>query len=430
MDLLIASLLYFLRPILFIDHGLSVAGLRGYAISNLVYFVPLLFLGLKNLLEQPARRLSSIEKLLLLSIGWGMVVALLFSAKPSLDMFIKMVAPFVTFFILRRVVSSKEKFVVCLKALLAGFVVPVFASAYLISHRRGNISTDFFSGIERFSGVYSQIHPMGHSMGFVFIAITLLLVVVNSGIGGRKIKIGLPFYCYLVVLASGAAYCMLHAHVRTAYLGLLVFFALASWSAGKKYFLLLGVLGALVSVTQMEQIKLVFQDVIDAVEGRESIEKAGSGRLLIWGDKIDDFHQLPLEKKITGMGLGGQFATSQHGQTTITGNGEVFDSHNDFLQTVMEFGLVGLGLLMALYVSIWRAIGRMPEGERFVFRSFFIAVLVMNFVSNSYISRFGLSQLFFMLMIYVEQPWLRGRVHQPVKARQRWVPPLARVGGP
>ncbi|HAC34357.1 MAG TPA: hypothetical protein DCF45_07555 [Gammaproteobacteria bacterium] len=422
METLLAQLLYFLRPVLFIETDISVAGLGGFALFNGLYFAPLLLLGLMVLGKSNALQLSRIEKLLLLYVGWGVLVALFFSPNASADGFIKLLAPLVSYLIFRRLISSKRLFVRALQTMLVGFAPPVFASAWLIRHRQGNVDVDFFSGVERFSGVYSQIHPMGHSMGLVLMLTVLLYAVASSPAGGR-VGISRVFWLYLMLLWLGAFYCMFHSHVRTVYLGLLIFFPIVCWSLGKRYLLLLVVAGGLMASTQTEMIRLVFMDVIDAVEGRDSIEKAGSGRLLIWGDKLTDFAETPLDRQLVGKGLGGHFVESDSHWGALQSNEVQFDSHNDYLHVLIDYGIIGLLLLILLYSAVWNQIGRLVGLERAVFRGFFLAVLVMNLVSNSYVSRFGLAQILFMVLIYLDQApvYYRryGLAQQRMRARSR-----------
>jgi hypothetical protein len=65
----------------------------------------------------------------------------------------------------------------------------------------------------------------------------------------------------------------------------------------------------------------------------------------------------------------------------------------------MQLGGVGIGLLVAIYWLMFRRIMRLPSESKPLFLALFGAVLVMNFLSNSYVTRVGLGQLFVMVLV-------------------------------
>ena len=65
----------------------------------------------------------------------------------------------------------------------------------------------------------------------------------------------------------------------------------------------------------------------------------------------------------------------------------------------MELGIVGLGILLGIFWLWYKAILRLPLASRALYMALLGAVAVMNFLSNSYLSRFGLGQLLSMVMI-------------------------------
>jgi O-antigen ligase len=128
---------------------------------------------------------------------------------------------------------------------------------------------------------------------------------------------------------------------------------------------------------------------------------------MIWSHNLAIFAKLPIDRQLAGVGIGNfmgnSFAADIQASSKLTMN-HVWNSHNDFLEMLMEIGIIGLLLTLVLYVAIGRAILRLPGKGRHGFLALFLAVVVMNILSNSYIARFGLAQMFFMLLVYIEQP--------------------------
>ncbi len=382
---------------MFIEFGPS-----SFVLVNIAYIVPLIALGVKKVGSGTKTSLSSIEKYLILYTIWGVMIGLLYIKNSSLSDFVKLVIPTLSYLIFRRTIGTARQYISGIKWLLIGFSFPVFWSLYQISQRQGRISVDYFTGVERFTGAYNQIHSMGHNMGFILMLLVILFTILKNRKWNNCIKNTWPFTFFLFLVGSSAMYCLLHSHVRTVYVGLIVFSGCIAWMKGKKYFLFFVLLIFLFSFSQVDKIRLVFQDVVDAAEGKAAIESAGSGRGLIWSEKFRVFGERSIDQKITGIGLSGQIK-EQRALSAANIQTE-FDSHNEYIQIVMEFGIVGLFFLTMLYYKIWKQIDRLCKNERIIFQSFLISVLIMNFVSNSYISRFGLTQLFFMIILYVDLP--------------------------
>jgi O-antigen ligase len=80
----------------------------------------------------------------------------------------------------------------------------------------------------------------------------------------------------------------------------------------------------------------------------------------------------------------------------------VIDSHNDWLDVLMQTGAVGLLLLLALQILILKAILRVPGHEKYAFLSVYLAVIVMMFVSNSYVWRIQVGHIYYIMLAYIE----------------------------
>jgi hypothetical protein len=78
----------------------------------------------------------------------------------------------------------------------------------------------------------------------------------------------------------------------------------------------------------------------------------------------------------------------------------VRSSHCDYLSLFMGLGPVGLMLYLFLYVILLYDIFYSPIDLklRIIFFGILVSVMVMNFISNSYIVRVELAQYFWLLM--------------------------------
>ena len=123
----------------------------------------------------------------------------------------------------------------------------------------------------------------------------------------------------------------------------------------------------------------------------EGYRGMGSGRLGLWQDALNEFSSLPFERLFLGIGLGKEILISA----------EYFGaSHSDLIALLLSLGIIGT-ILYFLIISCLIAEVLTSNCDRvikFTFCGFLLAVLAMNFGSNSYLSRFQLSQYFFFIM--------------------------------
>ena len=80
---------------------------------------------------------------------------------------------------------------------------------------------------------------------------------------------------------------------------------------------------------------------------------------------------------------------------------DVWNSHNDFLEVMIQTGIIGFVIFMVIQLLFLRQILRMRGQEKYLFLALFVAVSAMNFMSNSYVARFSVGQIYYMLMSYV-----------------------------
>lgn len=310
----------------------------------------------------------------LLSILWG----------SSHREIARMILPFVLFFCTRIVVTTQKHINVLVGAAIIGFIYPILGSFYSILVGTAAEKLVWSSGIAKQGGLFTRIHPFAHAI-FIFSFFYSLLL--------RQIKINKMLIKYgLAVLFLISVFCIFKSHVRTVYLGFLIFFTLFLLNTNKKYFLLFA-FGILCFATiNLTQIQNIFWQTPQK-QGR-SFDIASSGRLTTWEHNISAFSKFSVVQKVGGIGLGGE------GETVINGKIRVEPSHNDYLTLLMTLGPIGLLLYLAIYIVLLTDIyfSKLSKDKKFLFLAIVISVLVMNFVSNGYIFRVELSQFFWLLM--------------------------------
>ena len=130
-------------------------------------------------------------------------------------------------------------------------------------------------------------------------------------------------------------------------------------------------------------------------EGEWGQDKLGSGRIGLWTNTLKGFGNLPIDKILAGNGIGNR----EEGLS-----GRNLDTHSDILGILEETGLVGFVLYMLLQIFIFKRIYAMQDQVKYLYLAMFVAIFFMNLVSNSYISRFGMAQFFYLIMAYVDVP--------------------------
>ena len=125
-----------------------------------------------------------------------------------------------------------------------------------------------------------------------------------------------------------------------------------------------------------------------------SKQELAAGRPRIWENNLRIFANMPIDRELGGVGIGNK--------DIFGGTEGITDSHNDYLDVMIQTGVVGLVLYLLMQFLLLRKILDLSGKEKHVFVAMFIAVTGMNLSSNSYISRSAIAQLFFLAMTYVE----------------------------
>ena len=283
----------------------------------------------------------------------------------------------------------------------------------MIMSGHGVATVHYWSGAIRYQGVYLGGHNLAHSM-----TLLLMLIVLYWGLRttteeedkrsfgtGRKILIG--------GLAVLALYCLYHTWVRTAFLGFLVFLIVLAIGRGKKLLVIAIVAALLAPALLVESLRQGFMYEVAQSEQDKyfTASKLGGGRPMMWNMFLTEFMEEPIDRQLAGVGIGfagGRLGGGKYGVTS---------THNDFLDVLVQTGFVGFAIFVTLLTLVLRRILRLDRAQRAFFLGFFVAIMFMNFVSASYVSRFGLAQLAWLVLAYIELPMRARREGSHVLSR-------------
>jgi O-antigen ligase len=260
------------------------------------------------------------------------------------------------------------------------------------------------SMVERQSGLSSGVHTQGHLMLFFSFSFTLYCLL-------QKEKTYLKWIMFLLFL--GTLFCIFETYTRTVILGGIIFwFSYLFWHKRKLFLCLLSLSLVLIFFKFNDVKQIVMQeDVISSRSESFNINNASSGRIGIWKHNLELFAELPLTTKLIGVGLGNELKKLPGTISRIWAG-----SHNDYLSLMITTGIIGVLLYLMIYGSVFffLLLAPMARELRLFGISVLISVIIMNFVSNSYIVRFQMAQLFwFLIGLLYAQSKIENRLNQP-----------------
>jgi O-antigen ligase len=137
-------------------------------------------------------------------------------------------------------------------------------------------------------------------------------------------------------------------------------------------------------------IEKAFLDITKPLKGEQEIGRIGSSRIRIWDETLDKIKNEDFSRLILGNGF----------KINREKNSMVASTHNDFLGLFLTLGIAGLFLYISILIQIFFDILRsdIKVGLKFNYFGFLIAVIAMNALSNSYISRVEASQYFYFIV--------------------------------
>lgn len=355
-------------------------GLKIIEVFGIVSSYIFLLLALKRLMKN---RLDLISILILFFCSY--ILLSYFWGSPLREL-ARLALPFSVFFFAKSDIDDLQiKKVLFL--MILGFILPVLLSTLSIFTGFGLWRTMYWTGMDRFKGIYSAPHGLAHNMLICMVVIFIYIELIKRDSMFNKKQI--LFYTSMLILCVFNIY---KSYTRTAYIGLTIVILFFLWGHRSYFTLVIGSVSVLLVSLFSGLFQKIFFDVYEPLQGAREIGSMGSGRIGGWTSIMQHFFGLPVVDQIKGEGIS-LFATITHG--ALFGG-----SHNDFLSVLTCFGYIGFFLYLSIYCAlVTRALTGILQREiKFTFFGFIFAVGAMNILSNSYLSRFELGQYFWILM--------------------------------
>jgi O-antigen ligase len=391
MELFLLKLVAFLRPLASMKDAAVVFEIAGVGLFALIVLV-----FLSNSALRKAIMLSSVDIAIIAFSVWCVSVYVIYFDKARVSEVVKMLIPMLSYIVVKNVVNNGVEYRKLLFWMIVGFSIPLILSVYLILTGQGLGYVSYWTGIPRWEGAYTGAHNMGHSMTLLLIMLVLYakLSSVGEEDGAATGRHQRGTKIVLWVLAALALYCLYKSQVRSAILGLIVFGAIYLLYFNRKL-LLVGASGLtlLAIVTLPYWTPVLLPDVWLVEQGKADVTAIGSGRQVFWAQNLELFASLPIDRQLAGVGIGNRDSFSDE---------DVIDSHSDWIDVLMQTGVVGVVLLFAIQVLLFRAVLKMPKHERYAYLALFVAINAMMLVSNSFVWRIQVSHLYFVMLAYVE----------------------------
>jgi O-antigen ligase len=345
--------------------------------------------------------ISYVDFFLFSFVFWVFFIYLLYIDRSHIKDAAKFVLPFITYFVLKNVIMDVRSYARYLKMMLVGFALPILASTYLIVQGKGLYTVLFWNNLARYCGVYTNPHNLGHCMALYLMSLILYGVICSEYDELVPILKQRLFFIFSCTISVFAFYCLYKSYVRTCFLGFLFFVYFYLFRVNKRLLALLSMFIGIVAILSAAVLYTIFFDMVDGAKGRDK-NQFGSGRPAIWMHNVEEFASQPLDGILAGVGVGN--INSHIKARKREQVGDMLNSHNDYLDVLAQTGVIGLFLFLALQFCLLQKIRLLRGKERYIFLGLFLTVCFMNFVSNSYVSRFGLGQMFYAVLAYIELP--------------------------
>ena len=300
--------------------------------------------------------------------------------------------PFVCFFSASSMIKKEEDLKRVTNFLLWGFVITIWLNTLYVFKGHGVGMVLYHTHLPRYQGLFRNVHSMAHIM--LLFSFIYYFYYINSD-SWYKYRLKLKDVILFFTLCF-SVYCIYKSVTRTAMVGFISFWLLVLLLHHKKLFVIFMLLISVTVALQTDKIKIIFYDVDRALTTKAEYYEnlAGGGRIYLWKYNWNYFVNLPLERKLVGIGIGNE------GIDGTAKEGQIPESHNDFLSVLITMGLFGLLLYIVLICFLIYSTKSLDISRRIKSWQLcvIITVCIMNFFSNSYINRFELSQIFWYLM--------------------------------
>lgn len=393
MELFILQIFAFLRPVFLIELSGRFFGLNVFELVAILLFSMLLAAFVFRVSLSREAYISAIDVMNIAFVLWGIVVYVIYIDKAVVNETAKLLLPFTTYTLAKNLIPNRNHYLRIIFLMIMGFAIPIVYSFVLILQGSGVDYVNYWTSLPRYQGAFENSHQLAHSMTLVLMCV-VVYVVLSRERGDKTLRT--PRVVFLIAMSIMALVLLQLSYTRTAMLGLVVFLIVYLFLTNKRWFSVVLVAGA-IGVLTVVPLDVLFYDFQEAPEPvMEARGGIASGRPAIWGNNIREFIELPIDRQIAGVGIGNLDQRSFE-------KGEKFlDSHNDYLHVLVQTGVVGFLIFMVIQGLILQRILRLKISERNVFLALFAAVTFMNLASNSYVARFGIAQMYYLLIAYVD----------------------------
>jgi O-antigen ligase len=389
MELFLLHLVAIIRPLASMSYAAELFDVVGIGL-----FAILIVAMSANFALRQTIRISLIDSLILVFSLWCVAIYLIYLEYAYIRDVVKLIVPMLSYTVAKNVLASRLQYRNMLGWMIAGFSVPVLLSAALIMTGNGIDYVSYWTGLTRWQGAYEGSHSLGHSMT-LFLIVLMLYTVTDKNESTDVVTLGVKRKIVLVLLASIALYCLYMSQVRSAILGLLTFSAIYLFFINRKVFIVGAVAFTVVAVILIPYwLPALLPEYAMRQKGIDvDTMDLGSGRPRFWLNDLYVFADLPVDRQLAGVGIGNR--GEQSADAMLYG-------HNDWLELLLQTGLVGLALYAVLQVAMLRAILRVTGKERYAYLALFCALNLMMLVSNSFVWRIQVSQLYFIVYAFIE----------------------------
>lgn len=394
MELFIVKLVAVFRPLASVSYAAPYFEVAGAGL-----FVVLLSALLVKGTVQQSLRLSAVDAAIFAFTVWCIAISLIYVHAVRPGELAKLLVPLLSYTIVKNVVSDRNE---CRKVLfwaLVGLGLPMIASAALILAKSPAAvdTVNYWTQVTRWQGLYTHSHVLAHSATLTLMTLAIYALLRTRAsptrTPGRAIDMG-----FLGLVGLAALYGLYMSQVRTAILGLMIFLGVLFFFLNRGLLILGAAAATLIALATVPYwYAAMFPELVAAERGIEvKATDFGSGRPNFWLHDLRVYGELPLDQKLAGVGIGAR------GEYSVTG--EVIVGHSDWLELLTQTGVVGFLLFAGLQWVILRKILRMEGPERYAFLAMFLAVNAMMLLSNSYAWRIQVSQLYYMMLAFIELP--------------------------
>ena len=165
MEIFIVQALYLLRPMLNAEWAQwRLLGFGFLELAAILLFLALAAAFTLKTLQKDRQPVSGVEIWAALLIVWITISYIVHIEISSISQYAKFIIPLMTYIMLKRILPDRSVHVRMIFLMLVGFLLPFILSAIITSQGEGVHQVVYWTGLERYRGVYPNAHNMGHTL--------------------------------------------------------------------------------------------------------------------------------------------------------------------------------------------------------------------------------------------------------------------------